>query len=256
MFLPIQPHPFLRAERFRLVGFAIHLRQTRTRQALLAAALLFAFSPFAAGDELAQVQVLKQPANSAKASTPPFLPFDSTLLDGTSYSLIAEYPAFALCQGPSDDLTSFLELLAANKYQGAETHDLDTIEVVGHSIDADSGLATPPYADIAAPARADEQKGMYLVALAGYATDEWLASITAHSLTIIDAIPPGAYLVFGTQQDIDKLKSDGAFVRGAFLFSPAMKIERVLLDDSSALTSFQYHWRRTRRPSVTASFRF
>ncbi len=183
-------------------------------------------SPAAEG--LARVQVMRLPSNSADAKVPPYLSVDQTLIAGTGFDFIAAYPSFELYEGPQTALEPFVDKLKEAGYQSQEVHDLDFIDLVGHVVNADTGEAIPPYPVVDVPKlAAGDGSRMYLVALRGYPTDDWISSVESTGAVLLDSLPPSSYVVYASQESVDSLRA-ASCVRGIFDLTPSMKVDRVL----------------------------
>jgi hypothetical protein len=158
-------------------------------------------------------------------SAEPFSPAPEGDILAAGFSRIADYASFTLYEGPASAVAGLIDLLKNEEYEASVPTDLDHIHLLGHEIDADTGVASPPYP--ASPFAKTGASGLYLLALRGYPLQAWLDELQGAGINIIEPLPPSAYIVSGDRQKVEGLKNSTAFVRGAFPMLPLIKTEPV-----------------------------
>jgi hypothetical protein len=153
----------------------------------------------------------------------PYAPTPEDLILAAGFSRIADYASFTLYEGPSAATSALIENLKNEDYEGRVAEELDSIHLFQHNVDADTGIASPPY-DNAAFTKSGPS-GLYLLALRGYPLQEWIDALEAAGVKIIEPLPPSSYLVQGDRTVLEGLRTTQKFVRGVFPMLPAMKTE-------------------------------
>lgn len=178
----------------------------------------------------ARIVVMKPLRPSADADTPPYAEIDEEPILAAGFARIAEYATRSLYEGPELELAALIDALADAGYLAYPTDDMDTIRLLGHDVDADTGSATPPYAD-SVPLRASDPAAsrLYLLALRGYPTQEWLDDLSARGVEIVEPLPPASYIVHAADSTASTLVADTSYTRGVFPMTAAMKSEPVRL---------------------------
>jgi subtilase family protein len=147
---------------------------------------------------------------------------DETSIKAAGFGKIADYSSFVLYEGLFSAADALIQDLTSRGYAAREAPELDSINLLRHRLDADTGLATPSYsAEVYARSGSS---GLYLVALRGFPLTAWLGELSERGVNVVEPLPPSAYLVHGPRTVVEGLKSLG-FVRGVFAFTPAMKRE-------------------------------
>ncbi|MGI0150234.1 MAG: hypothetical protein ACREDF_11980, partial [Thermoplasmata archaeon] len=165
--------------------------------------------------------VLKNRTFSANPADPLFLPIASNTITAAGFTRIADYPARALYVGPATSAAATIPALKAEGYDAVLVPELDRIEFHEFAIDADTGISNPPVSVIDPHPQGD--RGLYFLALQGYAVRAWLDDLTARNVRFVEHLPPAGYLVRGERATMDSLKSSTTYVRGVFPLAPSFK---------------------------------
>ena len=194
----------------------------------LGAQLIFSSVLSALDPSASRLLVNKQPSNSSDLSQPLYYPIDETLILAAHFARISDYPSFSLYEGSGAAVEALIGALARVGYVAAPTTDMDTILLLGHTVNADTGLADPPYKTATVQKQmATQNNGAYLIAFRGYPLQEWLDDLSKKGISIIEPLPPSAYIVQATPEVAATLVATTNYTRGVFPMLAAMKAEPV-----------------------------
>jgi len=163
--------------------------------------------------------VLKPPVLATDASG--YLSINDAPILAAGLRRIAEYPTFLLYDGPSAGASAAKKAIQQLGLTVRLAPELDTIGLFGHDLDADTGLATPPYAAVSFQPTGD--RGLYLLTLRGFPTADWYSTLASMGVLSLEHLPPATYIVAGNRALIEALPRSVAFVRSVFPLSPSMK---------------------------------
>lgn len=188
---------------------------------ILALGFVASVSPAASSQDLVRLVVERRPIFSSSATAPQYHPISESAMSAAGFARVADYSSFLLYEGPQATAAALIDKLTNQRYVARLAPELDSISLRGHDVDADSGVASPPYPPEAYVGGGSV--GLYIIALRGYPMPDWLAELWRRGVYVVEPLPPSAYLVHGPRSLIEGLRASAGFVRGVFPFTPRMK---------------------------------
>jgi hypothetical protein len=169
----------------------------------------------------------------------PLGPIDATSLTALGFTAVGSYGALVVYEGPRTASASATAALVSTGLQAWVADDLQGVHLIGHDIDVDTGIATPPLPTaIASPALASTTSGLFVLALRSYPQPDWLADLTSRGIEIVEPLPPNAYIVRATTTQINAA-SPSDYAANAWHLTPSMKT--VAVDAAPFIDAEPYH---------------
>jgi hypothetical protein len=189
---------------------------------LVPALLIILALPLSLLAQTTSITVLKNPAPNRPvgSSLPPFAPLVSSAPSGLGFVQVADYVSRTLFEGPESGVAALVSKLASEGYTAEQATDLDTLFFNGHQIDTKSAAVAPSGGAAVVPTGTH---GIYLLALRGYPTLEWLNDLKDRGLELLEALPPSGYLAWAPHSRFSGTADLPDYVRSAIPMDPSLR---------------------------------
>ncbi len=189
---------------------------------LLLLTVLFTSRPGSGQTSTARVVVNKNPnpGRPVGSPSPPFLPVVSQGPADAAFTLVADYLARRLYEGPSSAASGLISRLRAEGYRAELATDLDRVFFNGYRFESETGVATP---SIPTGDQPTGTRGLYILILRGYPKPEWLSDLTSKQIRLVEAFPPAAYLAWAARDVVQSLPQTVSYLRRAIAVVPGVR---------------------------------
>jgi len=169
--------------------------------------------------------IVRKPHVAGTDATISFGTLDDAKATAFGFTRVGDYATITVYEGPASAGGALTTSLAKAGLQGTIAGDLQSVHLVGHDIDIDTGVANPPFpaTSLPAPALSGTIPTLFILALRSYPQPEWIADLISRDISIVEPLPPNAYIVRATSNQIAATVASAGYARNAWRVNPAMK---------------------------------